>query len=53
MAGTDYQNIDERTWQVTIRDDVNFSNGTKLTAQAVADALTYNCQNNGYVPEAF
>ena len=51
--GTDYQNIDERTWQVTIRDDVNFSNGTKLTAQAVADALTYNCQNNGYVPEAF
>ena len=34
-----YENVDELTWKITIKDGVNFSNGKKVDAQAVKDCL--------------
>ncbi|MDD4428744.1 MAG: ABC transporter substrate-binding protein [Paludibacter sp.] len=37
----DYQQVDANTWVINIRDDVNFSNGNKLTAEAVKKSIEY------------
>lgn len=34
-----YENVDEFTWKITIKDGVNFSNGKKVDAQAVKECL--------------
>lgn len=35
LLATEIRNIDELTWEITIRDGVTFSNGTPVTAEAV------------------
>lgn len=34
-----YENIDENTWKITLQDNVTFSSGRKLDAQAVKECL--------------
>lgn len=34
-----YENTDENTWAITLRDDVTFSSGRKMDAQAVKECL--------------
>ncbi len=34
-----YENADENTWVITLRDDVTFSNGRKMDAQVVKECL--------------
>lgn len=34
-----YQNIDENTWEITLKDNINFSNGEKMTAEKVIAVL--------------
>lgn len=36
---TDYEQLDEYTVKINLRDDVNFSNGKKMTGEAVKDCL--------------
>ncbi|MBQ7370294.1 MAG: ABC transporter substrate-binding protein, partial [Blautia sp.] len=36
---TDYENIDENTWKINLRDDVYFSNGTYMDGEAVKSCL--------------
>ena len=45
-----YENVDETTWTVTIKDGITFSNGTELTGQAVVDALEYTRGKTDLVP---
>ncbi|MCR4790435.1 MAG: ABC transporter substrate-binding protein [Treponemataceae bacterium] len=35
------KNIDARTWQISLKDNVNFSNGRKVDAQAVKECLEH------------
>lgn len=37
----DYKNIDPQTWQITLKDNVTFSNGRKVDAQAVKECLEH------------
>jgi len=37
----DYSQSDDYTWVINIRDDVSFSNGKKLTAEAVKSSIEY------------
>ena len=43
---TAWEQTDDTTWVLTIRDGVTFSNGKALDAQAVIDAFTYILENN-------
>lgn len=43
---TAWEQADDTTWVITIRDGVKFSNGKDLTAQTVIDAFTYILENN-------
>lgn len=36
---TEYENVDELTWKITLRDNVTFSNGRVLDGQAVKECL--------------
>lgn len=36
---TEYQLIDDNTWEITLRDGVNFTSGRKMDAQAVKECL--------------
>lgn len=36
---TDYENLDENTWKITLRDDVTFTSGRKMDAQSVKECL--------------
>lgn len=38
---TEYDNVDETTWKVTLRDDVTFISGRKLDALAVKECLEH------------
>ena len=38
---TEYDNVDETTWKVTLRDDVTFTSGRKLDALAVKECLEH------------
>ena len=38
---TEYKQVDDTTWEITIRDGVKFSNGKELTAEACKKALEY------------
>lgn len=37
----DYQQADDCTWVINLRDDVSYSNGNKLTAEAVKKSIEY------------
>ncbi|QOX64448.1 ABC transporter substrate-binding protein [Anoxybacterium hadale] len=39
LLATDVKNIDDLTWEITIRDGVTFSNGTPVTAETVKQCL--------------
>ncbi len=46
---TSWEQIDDLTWQFTLRDGVTFHDGSSLTAQGVADALAYVwSKDNGF-----
>lgn len=36
---TEYESVDENTWKITLRDDVSFTSGRRLDAQAVKECL--------------
>ena len=38
---TEYTNIDETTWEITLRDDVAFTSGRAMDAQAVKECLDH------------
>lgn len=40
-----FEQVDDVTWTFTLRDDINFSNGKKLTAEAAKSALEYVLAN--------
>lgn len=39
---SDYRQLDDTSWEITVRDDVKFSNGKTLTAQDVKASLEYS-----------
>ncbi|WP_046468228.1 ABC transporter substrate-binding protein [Allosalinactinospora lopnorensis] len=39
LLAEDWEQADDDTWELTLRDDVTFQNGTEMTAEHVADAL--------------
>lgn len=41
-----YENVDELTWKINLRDDVNFSNGKKMTGDAVKACLDRTIANS-------
>ena len=41
MLATEWEQVDPKTWDFTLRDGVNFQNGTPMDAEAVAGALSY------------
>lgn len=43
---TGYEQLDELTWELTIRDGVSFSNGKALTAEMVKKSLEYTLSSN-------
>lgn len=49
---TSYNHPDDYTWIITLRDDINFSNGEKMTAQIVQNALQYYLDKNPKAPTA-
>ena len=38
---TEYENVDENTWRITLRDGVTFTSGRELDAQAVKECLEH------------
>ena len=48
-----YENKDDKTWVLEIKDEVKFSNGKKVDAQAVKDSLEYSIENNDRSKELF
>lgn len=38
---SDYEHVDEKTWCITIRDGISFSNGKPLTAKEAKESLEY------------
>lgn len=38
---TEYENVDENTWRITLRDGVTFTSGRELDAQAVKECLDH------------
>ena len=38
---TEYENVDETTWKITLRDGVQFTSGRELDAQAVKECLDH------------
>lgn len=44
---TDWENIDETTWRFTLREDVTFSNGEPLDAEAVVATVDYLLTEEG------
>ena len=38
---TEYENVDETTWKITLRDGVSFSSGRAMDAQAVKECLDH------------
>lgn len=43
--------VDDTTWKITLRDDVTFQNGNKLTAQSVIDSWTRTMEKNARLGE--
>ena len=41
-----YENVDELTWILTLRDDVTFSNGNKMTADSVKKCFERTAEQN-------
>ena len=41
MLATDWEQVDPKTWEFTLREDVTFQDGTPMDAEAVAGALTH------------
>ena len=46
-----YENVDDLTWVLTLRDDVNFSNGNKMTADSVKKCFEYTAEQNARFAE--
>ena len=46
LLATAWEQTDDTTWVITIRDGVKFSNGKDLNAEAVVAAFTYILENN-------
>ncbi|SFQ37417.1 peptide/nickel transport system substrate-binding protein [Lachnospiraceae bacterium XBB1006] len=46
-----YKNVDKTHWELTLRDDVNFSDGTKMTADAVKKCFTRTREMNSRFDE--
>ncbi|MDO5517284.1 MAG: ABC transporter substrate-binding protein [Clostridium sp.] len=46
-----YENIDDYTWKITIRDDVTFQNGEKMTLEKVKSSLERTLSNNSRASE--
>lgn len=44
---TEWQNIDDTTWEFSLRDDVTFANGEKFDAEAVAATIEYLISETG------
>lgn len=44
---TDWTNIDETTWEFTLRDDIAFSNGEEFNAEAVVTTVDYLVSDEG------
>lgn len=47
-----YENPDPTTWVITLKDNINFSNGEKLTAEITKNALQYYLDKNPKAPTA-
>ena len=41
-----YENVDDLTWVLTLRDDVTFSNGNKMTAESVKKCFERTAEQN-------
>lgn len=50
---TEYKNIDDNTWEFTIRDNVKFHNGELLTAEEVKKSLEYMMSYTPRGPETY
>lgn len=48
---TDADALDDTTWVLTLRDNVTFQNGEKLTAQSVIDCWNYTMSKNARLNE--
>lgn len=46
-----YENVDENTWKITIRDCVTFQNGEKMTLEKVKSSLDRTLNNNDRAAE--
>lgn len=44
---TEWENLDENTWRFTLREDVTFSNGEPLDAEAVVETVDYLLTDEG------
>lgn len=41
LLAESWEQVDEQTWRISLRDDVNFSNGDPMTAEDVAASINY------------
>lgn len=46
QLATEWKNVDPTTWDVTLRDDVTFTNGDPVTAKDVAASIKYGAASN-------
>ena len=47
---TEWKNVDENTWEITLRDDVKFSSGRDMDAEAVKQCLEHLIANHDRAP---
>ncbi|MDO4805286.1 MAG: ABC transporter substrate-binding protein [Lachnospiraceae bacterium] len=47
---TEWENVDDTTWKITLRDGVKFSSGRDMDAEAVKQCLTHLIENHDRAP---
>lgn len=51
VLAKDFKNVDKNTWEITLKDNINFSNGNKVTADSVKKSLEAADAKNERVKE--